>query len=445
MKKTLVGIATLCSVVFFPAHVSAHSIKEQLASTLFGESNPFFLAIEGRPLLSADPIRFGEPILAIGNIGSVVTKAMGEEIISESAVVPAPSGTAGFAYEYNPAVDVFERKSIGLGTIFNERANTVGKGYFAFGVAYVRQDFDEYNGEDLSNLRIREGLFAESPFLGVIIDSGEVAATLDLEVTTNSAAIWAIYGLTSWLDLSFLLPVTTIDLRARSTVRQVSNTLIEGLPAFLTDSQCTSERATLGQCNLSDFILLRQGTLFTITDPRTGEETSEFSDKVDETRSGVGDLILRSKARFLEGDWGAFGGLIDLTFPTGDEDNFLGDNAFKASFLLLYSRNLFDNRLNFHLNGGGRATTQTSRKNTLKYGSTLDWKVKDWLSLIAELSGTWRVNPEGLPDNFIDGAFGFKLNPWRGLIVSATFRLPATNDGLRSDLIYLAGLEYDFG
>ena len=66
-----------------------------------------------------------------------------------------------------------------------------------------------------------------------------------------------------------------------------------------------------------------------------------------------------------------------------------------------------------------------------------------WIA-VAELIGSWRVDPEGLPRNFMDGAFGFKVNPYKGLILNASFRIPATDDGLRSDLIYLGGVEYDF-
>ncbi len=284
-------------------------------------------------------------------------------------------------------------------------------------------------------MRVRPGLFAESPFLVNLIDSGAVEATLDLDITTNTAAIWAIYGLTDWLDVSLLLPVTVIDFRARSTIRQANPTLLEDLPGFLPDALCTPNKADRNQCNISDFTILRRGTPFTI---------DERTDVVDETKAGVGDLILRNKARFFESAWGAFGGLAEFTFPTGDEDNFLGDDAFKARFLLLYSQSLFNNRLNFHLNGGGRVTTETSRKNTLEYGSAVDLMITERLSLVAELTGSWRVDSEGLPENFIDGAFGFKANLFRGLIMAASFRIPATQDGLRSDLIYLAGLEYDF-
>lgn len=444
MKKTLAAMGISLSVLCSFAPTSARTLKEELQSSLFGGSNRSLFTVPSRlpdgtvidsPLLSPDPRDFGKPILAIGSVGSVIAGAMGREILSESAVVPVPSGSAGFAYQYNPNLNVFERKSIGLGTVFNERVNTLGRGVFAFGATYIRQDFDEYNGDDISDLRVNRSLFVRSPFLGVLIESGAVDARLDLDVTTNSVALWGTYGLTDWLDVSFLLPVTVIDLRARSTTRQVSPSLLADLPAFLPDSQCTQRRAINNQCRISDFTILRKGTRFTIT---------ESIEVVDETRAGVGDLLLRTKARLFEGAWGAVGGLSEFTFPSGEKDNFLGDDAFKARFLLLYSQSLWQNRLNFHLGGGGRVTTQTSSKNTLEYGSAVDVMVTEQLSLVAELIGSYRVDSGGLPDNFIDGAFGFKANLFRGLIVSASFRIPATNDGLRSDLVYLAGLEYDF-
>jgi hypothetical protein len=448
MKKTLVAMGTALFVLGSFAPASAASLKEKVGNTLFGGQTTTIYTVDDRPLLSAEPRGFGLPV-QIGGLGSFIASALGSEILSESGVVPVPASSAGFTYEFNPSLNIFERKSIGLGAIFNERVNTLGRGGFAFGVAYVRQDFDEYNGEDISNLRMREGLFATRPFLGGLIENGSVEATLDLDITTNTAAIWAIYGLTDWLDISFLLPITEIDLRARSTVRQVSDGLIEDLPAFLSDSQCTPERAERGQCRIADFTIIRQGTPFSLIDPDTLEDVPSFSDTVDETRWGVGDLILRGKARFLEGAWGAFGGLTEFTFPSGSKDDFLGDDAFKARFLLLYSTNFWKNRVNFHLNGGGRVTSETSHKNTLEYGSAVDVMVTERLSLVAEMTGSWRVDPRLdsgglLPSNFIDGAFGFKVNPFGGLIVSASFRIPATDDGLRSDLVYLAGLEYDF-
>ena len=302
------------------------------------------------------------------------------------------------------------------------------------GVTYIHQEFDEYNGQDISDLQVRNGLFAKELPTGALIDSGVVDARLDLDITTNTTAVWGTYGLTEWLDISFLLPITVIDFRARSTIQKGSN-ITQEFPAFLSDSQCTPERAAQNRCRIADFTVIRSGTSFNV-------ETRE--DVVDETRAGVGDLILRSKARFFEHAWGAFGGLAELTLPTGNKDNFLGDDALKARFLLLHSASFFENRLNFHLNGGGRVTTEVRRKNTLEYGSSVDFKVTDRLSIVAELIGSWRVDSEGIPENFIDGAFGFKANLFGRLILNSSFRIPATDDGLRSDLVYLAGLEYGF-
>jgi hypothetical protein len=205
MKKSLWGMGLVLSILCAFAPASARSIKEELQSSLFGGSNRSLFTIPSRlpdgkvidrPLLSPDPRDFGKPLLAIGSVGSVIAGAMGGEILSESAVIPIPSGSAGFAYEYNPNLNVFERKSIGLGAVFNERVNTLGRGAFAFGATYIRQDFDEFNGDDISHLRVDQNLLVRSPFLGVLIESGAVDARLDLDVTTNSVALWATYGLT---------------------------------------------------------------------------------------------------------------------------------------------------------------------------------------------------------------------------------------------------------
>jgi hypothetical protein len=452
MKKFAWIWGVVLGTVVLTPPTFAGSLKSGLRSNLFGAKEGIGLTVPdqrtGREtiLLSADPTSrgFGLPLQTggVGGISDIFTQALGREILTESAVIPLPSGSAGFEYSYNPTLNVFERTSIGLGAIFNERVNTLGKGGLAFGVSYVRQEFDTYNGQDLSNLSIGKSLFRPQQSLGPFISTGIVKASVDLAVTTNTTALWGTYGLTDWLDVSVLIPITVISLRAKSTIEQGSPTLLEDLPVFLGDSQCSIQNR---KCNIADFTVLRRGTRFNfpvggVPGARDGRVTNRFK----KTKTGFGDMILRSKARFFDSKWGNFGGLAELTLPTGRESNFLGDDAVKGRFLLLYSHSFMDNRLNFHLNGGGKVTTQTSNKNTLEYGSAVDFMITPQLSLIGELIGSWRVDPEGLPRNFIDGAFGFKANPYKGLILSASFRIPATNDGLRSDLVYLGGLEYDF-
>ncbi|MGE0820578.1 MAG: hypothetical protein AB7G75_00750 [Candidatus Binatia bacterium] len=453
MKRIGACLGMALVAVLLTAPVFARSLESSLKNTLFGGSQSIFLTVrnpafvngsdfpDSLVLLSADRNSqvFGQPIQTSGRggIASLFSRALGSNILTESAVIPLPSGSAGFEYSYNPALNVFERTSIGLGAIFSERINTLGKGAFALGISYVRQDFDTFNGKPISNLRLNKGLFPGQQSLGPFLDTGIVDAQVNLDIETNTVALYGIYGLTDWLDLSLLLPITDISVRAKSTIRQGSATLLDDFAAFLPDPRCDANRAQSGNCRVSDFILLRAGTRFTFAQ---GEQVN----RVNRSKLGVGDVVIRGKARFLESRWGAFGGLAELTFPTGNKNNFLGDDALKARFLILYSQGFFDGRVNFHLNGGGKITTQTGHKNTFEYGSAVDFLLTQRLSLVAEMIGSWRVDPEGLPRHFLDGAFGFKVNPFAGLIVSASFRIPATDDGLRSDLVYLAGLEYDF-
>ena len=452
MKKVAWILGVVLGTVVLVPPAFARSLKTELRDNLFGAKEGVGITVPNSRtggntvLLSADPASrgFGLPIQTggVGGISDLFTQALGREILTESAVIPLPSGSAGFEYLYNPTLNVFERTSIGLGPIFNERVNTLGTGGFAFGASYIRQEFDTFNGRDLSNLSIGKGLFRPKQSLGPFISTGIVKATVNLGVTTNTTALWGTYGLTDWVDVSLLLPITVISLRAKSTIEQGSLNLLDNLPVFLADSQCDP---TKRKCNIADFTVLRKGTRFAFPVDRVkGAKNGRLTNKVSKSKAGFGDMILRSKARLLDSSWGNFGGLAELTLPTGRESNFLGDDAVKARFLLLYSKSLFSNRLNFHLNGGGKVTTQTSNKNTLEYGSAVDFMVTPQLSLVGELIGSWRVDPEGLPRNFIDGAFGFKVNPYKGLILNASFRIPATNDGLRSDLVYLGGVEYDF-
>lgn len=128
MKKAFAAMGVAFPLLLFVVPASARSIKGELKSTLFGgqssflsvpnPSNPNNPKLPAQlPLLSADPDprRFGTPILAIGSVGSVVANAMSSEIFSESTVIPIPSGSTGFSYVYNPNLNIFERRSIGLG------------------------------------------------------------------------------------------------------------------------------------------------------------------------------------------------------------------------------------------------------------------------------------------------------------------------------------------
>ena len=57
------------------------------------------------------------------------------------------------------------------------------------------------------------------------------------------------------------------------------------------------------------------------------------------------------------------------------------------------------------------------------------------------------VNPTDIPDrrdDVVNGSFGFKINGAKGLTFVLNSLFPLNRGGLRSDLIYTAGVEYSF-
>jgi hypothetical protein len=57
------------------------------------------------------------------------------------------------------------------------------------------------------------------------------------------------------------------------------------------------------------------------------------------------------------------------------------------------------------------------------------------------------INPTDIPDtrdDIMNGSFGFKLVPKRNTTIVLNTLFPLNRGGLRADLIYTAGLEYNF-
>ena len=66
--------------------------------------------------------------------------------------------------------------------------------------------------------------------------------------------------------------------------------------------------------------------------------------------TGLGDIVLRSKYRFLRREGGGLAAAVELRLPTGDENELLGAGGVQAKFLLLASNER--GRFGQHLNVG---------------------------------------------------------------------------------------------
>src|SRR5262245_10033740 len=73
-------------------------------------------------------------------------------LVGQLVTVPIPSPSAGFTYEFDPALGVFKRSSGSFGPILSERAETVGAGRIAFGFAHQHFRFQTVEGLDLDKV-----------------------------------------------------------------------------------------------------------------------------------------------------------------------------------------------------------------------------------------------------------------------------------------------------
>jgi len=75
-------------------------------------------------------------------------------VIADTAArsIPVVSASAGFTYQFNPQLEVFERTSETLGPIFLERPDTLGRSKININVSSQYVQFDAFDGTSLRRL-----------------------------------------------------------------------------------------------------------------------------------------------------------------------------------------------------------------------------------------------------------------------------------------------------
>ena len=191
--------------------------------------------------------------------------------------LPVISASAGFTYRYNPELEVFERSAETLGPIFLERPETLGRGKFNVNVELPVRKFNSYDGTDLEDL---EG---PGPVVLRIVDAagnlqGFEADDLEyrLKLRNHVAAFSFTYGVLDNLDVNVLLPAHPHGAR------------LAGRPAAGPDRRTRRH--------------LR------------AQHRPAITGSSDDSKTGVGDLLLRTKYQLPRADWlrSAFGPRVPL-------------------------------------------------------------------------------------------------------------------------------------
>ncbi len=284
------------------------------AGDLFGDLPEFFerIANQGEGPLQ-EKARDLDQILR-----SIQTRAT-----SEAALTGSTPG--GFRYVLNE-FGLPERQTTGVGTLFVERADSLGRGKFSLALSYAHLEYQSFSGDDLSSL-----FDIHDPLIAGTFES-------DMDLKTDIFALAASYGVTDRLDIGLIAPV-------------------------------------LWHRSKGELLL-----------KKPGEDYYKVAD-MDGSDSGFGDLLLLTKYNILRtrNDWSwSLGTKVKL--PTGDEDKFLGTGRTDVTLRSLLSKRFRSFELNGELgytwSGFGREA------DYLTYNFGANYSPTDWCTLIAEFLGS---------------------------------------------------------
>jgi hypothetical protein len=371
-------------------------------------------------------------------------------IVSQLPTFPVGTSSGGFTYTFDTASGTFSRRSESFGPAFAERALTIGRQRFSFGMNYQRGSYDRLAGRDLHNgdlkfyIRHNDCCPAtaagtsplEPPFEGDV-----VAAALSVDLTTNIVAFFGDFGVTDNLDVGVAVPIVSVDLGA-----SVTTTILR---------------------------LATEGS----TPPIHGWNEAGSAEKVISSQgsaTGLGDILVRAKYNFLRRGPGGLAAALDLRLPTGEVEELLGTGATQAKFFLIGSTTV--GAVNPHFNFGYTVSGEGPKNQTdeVNFATGLDLSATDRLTLSADVIGRtlrdagrfvdtdstfqFRTVAGGplqsrtftelaLEDgnlNLMLGAAGFKYNPTGNLLVSVNLLFPLSKSGLHDRITPVIGFDYAF-
>jgi hypothetical protein len=412
------------------------------------------------------------------------------QMATQFSTFPLGSSTGGMTYVFDDSVGTFRRSSGGFGPLFGERALTIGSRKLSMGFNYQRTSYDTFEGLNLDDgsikfylrhqdccgvanpttgtgfMRLPDGSRLNPPFEGDLVE-----AALSLKATTHTTAAFANYGVTGRWDIGLAVPFVRVNLDASVHARIVRLVTCPDVPG----PECANIHT------------------FEAGNPNA-TETVQHSARA----AGLGDIVLRTKYRFLRYASGGLAAAVDLRLPTGDENELLGAGGVQAKFLLVASTE--HGRLGQHASIGYTAARgdvagtvaglgAASLPDELNYSGGIEFVASPRLTLMGDVvgrtlrgagrldlvskkfeynhptllfTGTPGPGCAGFPgmtcktasfDEFdprpgnltlLLGTGGVKFNPAGNLLISASVLFPLTDAGLRSRLTTVIGVDYAF-
>jgi hypothetical protein len=400
-----------------------------------------------------------QPVEGRGGILEAALEPLGSVISSQIAnQIPTLSTSAGFTYEYNPELEVYERSSKTFGPLFSERAVTIGQGKFNVNLSYTYIRFDSINGHDLDDItsRIEKAQFRQQD--GTLVDG--FAGIFESDLAPNYP------GLAS--NQIFTRVNVDLDLEAQLVDFSFTYGVLDNLDVNIDVPLLrTFARSTVSELTLDPrFEELINPSL------HGPDITAEHAAREDAI--GIGDIRLRSKYLALDGPL-RLAGLVDLILPTGSPGNFTGTGDSRLGSYVIVSGTVLD-IFEPHMQAGLELNCNNIDISQAKYLAGVTAQLSSFAAMTVDFIGRSEFGPLGripsaarLPavnngvftetaapfhgrpifvninrNDILDLAVGGKVSLGPQLVFFATATIPLNDDGLRADVVPTAGFEATF-
>jgi len=342
---------------------------------------------------------------------------------------PYPNASGGTVYNYDPVLDDFVESNNQHGLLYTVQAKTLGRGSMAFGVLYSQAEYDEVDGKGLDSITLElEHLDVAGPGRDVCVggpaptcylfENDLVILDVDLAIKTKQLFLYGAIGLTDSFDLEVILPLieNSISIASNASVEE------DGTKAFFSPTLHHFDSAINGDAAMS---------------------------RASATETGIGDLKINGKWNFFSSESLNLASFFEITLPTGEYDNFMGQDeyTFKGSFLGSSLIELAGVPLETHLNIGYKLIDSVDNSE-LSYALAVEYAFMiDGKSIVTsvELLGAQSIETEnGFDDNQMDAAIGASWAVQEGQSLNINYRIPVNDDGLRASHIFSAGYAFSF-
>jgi hypothetical protein len=274
------------------------------------------------------------------------------------------------------------------------------------GSSYSNIDFKKYDdfNHDSAIFVVGQGLLGQS------VDVLDVLY-FNFKLRERVFGFSAQYGVLDNLDVGIFIPVVDLDFRAKGV-----DTFVVKTPTKL---------ITLGEREVGGLKDLRQSDFTTFE----GQLINGIRFSKQETN--VADLVLRSKLYIASAAGLDFGALLNLSLPTGDDDNLLGTGSTRVDPRLLVSTS--SPSFSIHVNAGPHFDTDESDLNRFDYSAGGEIQLASWVSLAVDQVG--RVQYSGNEIKKFEIVPGVKVKVYEGLVAGFNAIVPLNHEGLTTDFI----------